>query len=191
MMMFDGAGDSTDYLGAVFIIVSISAGGGAGAGAPWDRHIRRYEHRTHRHKRYPSGGWPGKTWLLIPAEPLSRYIYIILDISISRAVLGWWRGSGSIAGDHRTLVTLASLFSAQTKCFTPPAASSQLSTKLPTAGEWGAEYQQYRNYLHWNLTVMFPELVLRPCHRLSPGSALLMSRGIFTQQSTNSAVERW
>ena len=56
MMMFDGAGDSTDYLGAVFIIVSISAGGGAGAGAPWDRHIRRYEHRTHRHKRYPSGG---------------------------------------------------------------------------------------------------------------------------------------
>ena len=32
MMMFDGAGDSTDYLGAVFIIVSISAGGGAGAG---------------------------------------------------------------------------------------------------------------------------------------------------------------
>ena len=50
------AGDSTDYLGAVFIIVSISAAGGAGAGAPWDRHIRRYEHRTHRHKRYPSGG---------------------------------------------------------------------------------------------------------------------------------------
>ena len=37
MMMFDGAGDSRDYLGAVFIIVSISAAGGAGAGVPWDR----------------------------------------------------------------------------------------------------------------------------------------------------------
>ena len=36
MMMFDGAGDSRDYLGAVFIIVSISAAGGAGAGVPWD-----------------------------------------------------------------------------------------------------------------------------------------------------------
>ena len=56
MMMFDGAGDSRDYLGAVFIIVSISAAGGAGAGVPWDRRSHRYEHRTYRHMRHPSGG---------------------------------------------------------------------------------------------------------------------------------------
>ena len=56
MMMFDGAGDSRDYLGAVFIIVSISAAGGAGAGVPWDRHNHPYEHRTYRHMRHPRGG---------------------------------------------------------------------------------------------------------------------------------------
>ena len=89
---------------------------------------------------------------------------------------------GSIAGDHRTL---SSLFSAQTKCFTSQ--QPALPTKLPTAGERGAEHQQYRNYLNWNLTVMFLELVLRRSHRLSPGSAPI-SRVIFTQQSTNTAV---